>query len=149
MTITDWWIDWLTNLLTDKFFDIWASKSDPNPSVFYHFHLQMRFAPQRRAIFGHRNDQSRSRAVVFCAFWLTNVLRATSGLKIGPTLRCFVHFDLKTCFATAACHFWTSELQKLVRACGVLCVLTWKCASGHSGVPFFISLLNSCLRTPL
>ena len=62
--------------------------------------------------------------VVFCAFWLANVLRAT-----------------------AACHFSTSELQKWLRECGVLCILTCKCASRHSGVPFFTCLLNSYLRT--
>ena len=102
-------------------FNIWSSKSGPYLSVFSHFHLQMRFAPQRRAIFGHRNFQNWSRTEVFCAFWLANVLRAT-----------------------AAYHFWTSEVAKLVRA---FCILTWKCASRHSGVPFFICLLNSYLRT--
>ena len=74
----------------------------------------MCFAPQRRAIFGHRNFKKWPESVVFCAFWLANVLRAT-----------------------AACHFWTSELPKWVRDCGVLCILTCKCASRHSGVPFF------------
>ena len=39
--------------------------------------------------------------------------------------------------ATAACNFSTSELQKAVRECGVLCILTCKCASRHIGVPFF------------
>ena len=49
---------------------------------------------------------------MFCAFWLTNVLRAT-----------------------AACHFWTSELPKWLRQWGVLYILTCKCAR-HSRVPF-------------
>ena len=31
----------------------------------------------------------------------------------------------------------TSEFSKVVRACGVFIVLTWKCASRHSGVRFF------------
>ena len=96
------------------FFDIWTSKSGPYPSVFSHFDLQMCFAPQRRATFGHLTFKNWSDHVVFCAFWLTNVLRAT-----------------------AAYHFWTSELQKLLRDSGVLCILTCKCASRHSGVPFF------------
>ena len=70
-------------------------------------------APQRRAIFPDRNFKNGSAIVVFCAFWLTNVLRATAACnfwtsetsKIGPRLWCFVHFDLKMCFAaTAACH---------------------------------------------
>ena len=84
----------------------------------------MRFAPQRRAIFGHLNFKKCSDTVSFLAFSLPNVL-----------------------FATAACNFWTLELQKWLRDCGVLCILTYKCASRHSAVPFFTCLLNSCLRT--
>ena len=146
----------------------------------------MCFAPQRHAIFGHRNFQNRSRNEVFCAFWLTNALRATEAChltigtsKMAPTMRCYVHFDLQMCFApqrraifpdrnfkngsdnkvvrafwltnaffaTAACHFSGSQLQKWLRHCGVLSILTYKCASRHSGVPFFTCLLNSYLRT--
>ena len=39
--------------------------------------------------------------------------------------------------ATTACTFSTSQLPKLVRACDVLYILTWKCASRHNGVHFF------------
>ena len=39
--------------------------------------------------------------------------------------------------ATAAYDFSTSAVQKAVRDCGVLCILTAKCASRHSRVPFF------------
>ena len=74
----------------------------------------MCFAPQRRAIFGHHTFKKWSEPVSFLTFWLPNVLRAT-----------------------AACHFWTSELPKWLRECGVLCILTCKCASRHSGVQFF------------
>ena len=35
----------------EQFFDIRTSKSAPNPTCFVHFHLQMRFSPQGRAIF--------------------------------------------------------------------------------------------------
>ena len=52
--------------------------------------------------------------MVFSTFWLTNMLRAT-----------------------AAWHFGTSELPKWLRQCGVLCILTCKCASRHSRAPFF------------
>ena len=38
--------------------------------------------------------------------------------------------------ATAACDFCTSDLQKVVRTCGVLRIFTCKCASLHSGVQF-------------
>ena len=57
------------------------------------------------------NVQKWSEAGVFCAFWLGNVLRATtarhngvhffdiSSAKSGPHLVCFAHFDLEMCFA--------------------------------------------------
>ena len=106
------------------FFDIWTSKSGPRPSVFNTFDLEMCFAPQRRALFRHHNFQKWSGAAVFCTFWLGNVLRATT-----------------------ACTFLTSQLPKVVRRWGVLCIFTWKCASRHNGVQFFISPLASWLRT--
>ena len=178
----------------------------------------MRFAPQRRALFRHLNFQKWSEPLVFCTFWLGNVLRATTACtfstsqlpkvvrtwcvlhiltwkcalrhngvhffdistsKSGPTLRCFVHFDLEMCFApqpralfrhlnfqkwsdhgvvctfslgnmlraTMACTFSTSQLPKVVRSWGVLYILTYKRASRHNGVQFFISHLASWLRT--
>ena len=64
--------------------------------------------------FWHRNFQKRSDAEVFCTFWLESVLRATT-----------------------ACTFSTSQLPKVVRHWGVLCILTSKCASCHNGVRFF------------
>ena len=68
--------------------------------------------------------QKWSGAGVLCAFWLRNVLRATT-----------------------VCTFSTSQLPKVVRSWGVLYILTWKCASRHNGVHFFISHLASWLRT--
>ena len=84
----------------------------------------MCFVPQRRALFRHLNFQKWSGAGVFCTFWLGNVLRATT-----------------------ACTFSTSQLPKVVRTWCVLYILTWKCASRHNGVQFFISHLASWLRT--
>ena len=69
--------------LSMHFFDIWTSKSGPNP-------------------------------LVFLTCWLGNVLRATT-----------------------ACTFSTSEPPKVARTCGVLYILTWKCASRQNGVHFF------------
>ena len=52
------------------------------------------------------------------------------------------------CFrATTARTFSTSQLPKVVREWCVLYILTWKCASRHNGVHFFISHLASWLRT--
>ena len=91
---------------------------------FVHFDLEMCFAPQRRALFRHRNFQKWSEPGVFCTFWLGNVLRATT-----------------------ACTFLTSQLPTVVREWCVLYIFTWKCASRHNGVQFFISPLASWLRT--
>ena len=107
-----------------QFSHIATSKSGPSMLCFVHFDLKMCFSLQRRAIFPHRNFKKWSEHAVFCTFWLENVL-----------------------LATAACNFSTSQLQKVVRACCVLYILTWKCASRYSGVQFFISELNSYLRT--
>ena len=74
----------------------------------------MCFAPQRRALFRDLNFQKWSEPLVFCTFWLPNVLRATT-----------------------ACTFSRSELPKVVRTPSVLYILTSKCASRHNGVHFF------------
>ena len=49
--------------------------------------------------------------------------------------------------ATTACTFSTSQLPKVVRHWCALYILTWKCASRHNGVHFFISHLASWVRT--
>ena len=72
----------------------------------------------------HLSLQKWSDIGVFCTFSLGNVLRATT-----------------------ACTFSTSQLPKVVRGWCVLYILTWKCASRHNGVQFFISHLASWLRT--
>ena len=96
------------------FFDIATSKSGPTLRCFVRFDLETCFAPQRRALFRHRNFQKWSDNGVFCTFWLRNVLRATT-----------------------ACTFSTSQLPKVVRQWCVLYILTSKCASRHNGVHFF------------
>ena len=74
----------------------------------------MCFAPQRRALLRDLNLQKWREHVVFCTFWLWNVLRATT-----------------------ACTSSRSEPPKVARTCGVLYILTSKCASRHNGVHFF------------
>ena len=64
--------------------------------------------------------------------------------KNGPNLVCFVHVDLEMCFAPK---FSPSQLERVVRTWYALYILTWKCASRHNGVQFFISHLASWLRT--
>ena len=128
------------------------------------------------AFLEHRNFQNGSANVVFCAFWLANVLRATAACHFGTSelpkwLRnvVFCAFWLANVLrATAAWHFEHRNFGS--EQCGVLCnfktavasdqnfkngsenvrflcILTCKCASRHSGVPFFTCLLNSYLRT--
>ena len=106
------------------FFDISTSKSGPELRCFVHFDFKMCFAPQRRALFRHRNFQKWSDHGVFCTFWLGNVLRATTART-----------------------FSTSQLPKVVRSWSALYLLTWKCASRHNGVQFFIAPAASWLRT--
>ena len=93
------------------FFDISTSKSGPRMVCFVHFHLEMCFAPQRRALFRHLNFQKWSENGVFCTFTLGNVLRATTACtffdistsKSGPRMVCFVHFHFEMCFAPQRC----------------------------------------------
>ena len=60
----------------------------------------------------------------------------------------FAHFSLANVLhATTAYTFSTSQLPKVVRTWCVLYILTWKCASRHNGVQFFISHLARWLRT--
>ena len=109
------------------FFDISTSKSGLRMVCFIHFDLEMCFAAQQRALFRHLNFQKWfewSETDVFYTFWLGNILRATT-----------------------ACTFSTSQLPKVIWEWCVLYILTWKCASRHSVVQFFISHLASWLRT--
>ena len=138
------------------FFGISTSKSGPNLVCFVHFDLEMCFAPQECALYRHLNFQkvvwewcgsyiltwkcaSRHKTLHFIdistskkwsgngvarTFWLGNVLRATT-----------------------AWTFSTSQLLKVLWSTGALYILTWKFASGHNGVQFFISHLARWLRT--
>ena len=76
------------------FFDISTSKSGPRMVCFVHFHFEMCFAPQRRALFQHLNVQKWSEPLSFFKhILLPNVLRATT-----------------------PCTFSTSQLPKVVRS---------------------------------
>ena len=86
-----------------QFLRIRTSKSAPNLTCFVHFHCEMCFSPQRRAIFAHQNFKKCSEPDVFCTFSLRNVL-------------------------CAAWIFCASELQKVLRTWRVLYIFTSKCA---------------------
>ena len=68
------------------FFDSSTSKSGPQLRCFVHFDFEMRFALQRRTLFRHLNFQKWSGAEVFCAFWLGNVLRATTACNFSSLI---------------------------------------------------------------
>ena len=89
-----------------QFFQIQTSKSGPSLRCFVHFDLKICFAPQRHAIFRHLDFQKWAKTVSFLVFWLANVLRAT-----------------------AACHFSTSQLPKVVRTLAILWMI---CVSAGS-----------------
>ena len=107
------------------FFDIGTSKSGPTLVCFVHFDFKMCFAPQRA-----------------CTF-------STSQLpKVVRTWCVFVHFDLEICFAPQRCALFRHRNFQKWSAPLVFCTFfTWKCASRHNGVHFFISHLASWLRT--
>ena len=108
-------------LRDDRRFWTWQHQKRSNSDL-VHFDFEMCFAPQRRALFRHRNFQKWTEPGVLCTFWLRNVLRATT-----------------------ACTFSTSQLPN--RTWCALYILTSKCASRHNSVQFFISHLARWLRT--
>ena len=123
------------NILTSKcafrhsgvhFVDGWRAKSASELTCFVHFHLKMCFSPQRRAFCRRVKSKKCFGADVFCTFSLENVL-----------------------FATAACNFATSELQKVLRDRQFCSIFTAKSAFRHSGVQFLMSPLSTYLRTAL
>ena len=92
------------------FFDIATSKSGLTMVCFAHVHLQMRFAPQRRALFRHLNFQKCSETQVFCTFCLANVLRATTACNfsslIWPAGSCTRRFSELTFRPSGATNHW-------------------------------------------
>ena len=68
------------------FFDISTAKSGPTMVCFVHFHFEMCFAPQRRALFRHRNFQKWSETQGFCTFSLQNLLRATTACTFSSLI---------------------------------------------------------------
>ena len=89
------------------FLNISTSKSGPNPSCFHTFNLEMCFAPQRRALFRHRNCQKWSEPLVFFNILTSKCASRHNGVhffdiatsKSGPNPWCFSHFDFQMSFA--------------------------------------------------
>ena len=142
------------------FFDISTSKSGPRPPVFYTFDFKMCFAPQRRALFRHLNFQKWSEPLVFCTFWLGNVLRATTACtfstsqlpKVVRDRQCALYtFDFKMCFAPQRralfqhlnfqrwsgpevfCTFWLGNVLRATTACNFSSLL-WPAGSAPAAL---------------
>ena len=107
-----------------------------------------------------RNDPEREKVVwTCCAFNILTWKCASrqNGVhfcdssipKSAPKLTRFVHFDFDMCFAPQrrALLIIFIQLPKVLRDRQFLTLLTWKCASRHSCVQFFISHLARWLRT--
>ena len=87
---------------------------------FVHFDFEMCFAPQRRALFRHRNFQKWSENIrEWCVLYMLTskcALRhdiATS--KSGSRMVCFVHLDFEMCFAPQRHAFFISHLASWLR----------------------------------
>ena len=82
------------------------------------------------------------------------MLRATAAWHFGTSelpkwlRQCGVLCILTCKCASRACHFSTSELQKWLRDRQFVCIFTCKCASRHSGVPFFNIGTSKSVTTP-
>ena len=135
--------------------DIWTSKSGPNLGVLYI--LTWKCASHHNGV--HFSTSQLPKVVrEWCVLYILTSKCASchngvhffdiSTSKSGPTMVCFVHVHLETCFAPQRrALFRHLNYQKLVREWCVLYILTWKCASRHNDVHFFMSHLASWLRT--
>ena len=112
-----------------QFLNIGTSKMAPPMWCFEHFDLQMCFAPQRRAIFEHQNFQNGSANVVFWAFWLANVLRATAACHFSPVCQNSYlrtrRFSEATFLTSATTTHWKNtairDVSNIFRACWTPC----------------------------
>ena len=130
--------------LVRVFFNIRTYKSGPKHvhSMFLYI-----FRPQRRAIFSHQMFEkwSETGRVLYiftskCGFSPRAACNfgASELQKVPPKLAVFLYiFTSKWCLSPQRrCIFSTSELTKVVQTRHVLYILTCKCASRHSRVPF-------------
>ena len=108
----------------------------------------MCFAPQRRALFRHRGPDLTSKRAsrhngVHCFDMATS--------KSGPTLVCFVHFQLRNVLrATTACTFSTSQLLKVIRPWCVLYIFNFQmCFAPQRRATFHLSSPQITPHPPL
>ena len=133
------------------FFDISTSKSGPTLVCFVHFDFEMCFAPQRPALFRHLNFQKWSGPGVFCAFWLRNVLCATTACTFSsliwpdgsaPAALASLLFDPPEPFrASASSFFWLFLFYHLLSS-ALLFSLPLPSSAFHLSILSEVWLLN-------
>ena len=110
------------------FFDIATAKSGPELVCFVHFDFEMCFAPQRRALFRHRNFQKWSEPL--CVF---NILTSKCASRHNG-----VHFfDIATSKsgpnAEVFCTFWLGNVLRATTACN-FSSLIWPAGSAPAAL---------------
>ena len=123
-----------------RFFDIATSKSGPTMVCFAHFDFKMCFAPQRRALFRHRNFQKWSAPLVLCPFWLGNVLRATTAC----TFSCLIWPAGSAPAALASLLFDPPEPQIIGKTQWIATVLSFRASTSSFFWSFLFSLPLPC-----
>ena len=137
------------------FLDIATSKSGPN-LVFCTFWLRSALRATTACTFS--TSQLPKVVRTWCVLYILTSERASrhngvhffdiSTSKSGPNLVCFVHFDFEMCFAPQRrALFRRLNFQKWSEHVSCFIFFTWKCASRHNSVQFFISHLARWLRT--
>ena len=149
----------LVKLISVYFFDIFTSKQAQNPQFFtlltskcasrhngVHFFDTFSTSEPPKVV---RDRQFLTLLTSKCASRHNGVhFFDISTSKSAPRMVCFVHFAFQMCFAPQRrALFRHRNFQKVVRSSSVLSILTWKCASRHNRVHFFMSHLASWLRT--
>ena len=108
------------------FFDIATSKSGPKLVCFVHFHLEMCFAPQRRALLRHRNFQKWSDIGVFCTFLASKCASRHNGVHffISHLASCLRtrRFSEPTFRPARATNHWKNRVNRDVPTFSRICI---------------------------
>ena len=144
----------LFQLVSAHFFHIWTSKKAHNLS-FWHFWLGNVLRATTACTFSTSQFPKvvREWRALYHFTWKCashhNAIHFfdISTSQSGPNLVFYAFSVGNVLCATTASTFSTSQLLKVLRSWGALYILTWKRASRHSGGEFFMSHLNTWLRT--
>ena len=140
------------------FLDISTSKSGPTLRCFVHFHFEMCFAPQRRALFDISTSKSGPIMVCFVHFHFEmcfapqrRALFRHLNFQKCSTMVCFVHIDFEMCFAPqrralfrhlnfqkcsdsgVLCTFWVANVLRATTAC-TFSSLIWPAGSAPAAL---------------